>query len=128
VKALLDTHTFLWWNMADEQLSQTAREIIADGSNEIYFSAASAWEIAIKTAKGRLVLPEDPAAYIAKRLQLHHFSPLPVEVSHAAQVYALPRHHDDPFDRLLIAQAQMEKMVLLSADPEIQKYEVETIW
>jgi PIN domain nuclease of toxin-antitoxin system len=128
MKALLDTHTFLWWNTDDGQLSALAREIIANGDNEIYVSAASAWEISIKAARGRLVLPEEPGAYIAKRLQVNHFQPLPIQISHAAQVYVLPRHHDDPFDRLLVAQAQMEKLALLTVDPDIQKYEVETVW
>ena len=128
MKALLDTHTFLWWNMDAEQLSERAREIIAEADNEIFFSAVSSWEIAIKTAKGRLVLPEEPAAYIASRLRLHHFQPLPIQVSHTTHVYGLPRHHDDPFDRLLIAQAQLEGLPILTLDPEIKKYPVETIW
>ena len=128
MKALLDTHTFLWWNMDDAQLSARAREIIEDGHNEIYFSAASSWEIAIKAAKGRLTLPEEPGDYISKRLKLHHFLALPVQISHTAQVFQLPRHHEDPFDRLLIAQAQLENLPFLTLDPEIQKYQVETIW
>lgn len=128
MKALLDTHTFLWWNMDDGRLSSRVRELIADGRNEIYFSAASAWEIAIKAARGKLILPEEPVGYIARRLEANHFQPLPVQISHAGQVYALPRHHDDPFDRLLIAQSQLENLPLLTVDPEIQKYDVETIW
>ena len=128
MKALLDTHTFLWWNMDDAQLSKLAREIIADGHNEIYFSAASSWEIAIKTAKGRLTLPEEPGVYISKRLKLHHFQPMPIQISHTVQVFQLPHHHADPFDRLLIAQAQLENLTLLTIDPEIKKYQVETIW
>lgn len=128
MKALLDTHTFLWWNTDDERLSSRVRELIADGRNEIYFSAASAWEIAIKAARGKLILPEEPVDYIARRLEVYHFQPLPVQISHAGQVYALPRHHDDPFDRLLVAQSQLEKLPLLTTDPEIQKYNVETIW
>jgi PIN domain nuclease of toxin-antitoxin system len=128
VKALLDTHTFLWWNLDDERLSSRVREIIADGRNEIYFSAASAWEIAIKTARGKLILPEEPAAYLARRLESNHFQSLPVQISHAAQVYTLPRHHDDPFDRLLVAQSQLENLPILTLDPEIRKYAVETLW
>ncbi len=128
MKALLDTHAFLWWNMDDAQLSARAKEIIRDGHNEIYFSAASSWEIAIKTAKGRLTLPEQPGAYISKRLKLHHFHPLPIQISHTVQVFELPRHHEDPFDRLLIAQAQLENLPILTLDPEIKKYQVETIW
>jgi len=128
MKALIDTHTFLWWNTEDPRLSSRAREIIADGKNEIFLSAASAWEIAIKTAKGRLVLPEEPALYVASRMNLHRIQPLPVQVSHALRVYELPAHHADPFDRLLVAQCQMESLPLITKDEEIRRYELETIW
>jgi PIN domain nuclease of toxin-antitoxin system len=128
MKYLLDTHTFLWWNMDDAQLSSLAKEIIADGANEIFLSAATAWEIAIKTARGRLELPEDPTRYVSSRMNLHGFQALPVQIHHAVQVYKLPMHHADPFDRLLIAQSQIESMPLISVDAEIRKYEVEVVW
>jgi PIN domain nuclease of toxin-antitoxin system len=128
MKYLLDTHAFLWWNLDDPQLSEQAREIIANGENEIFISAASAWEIAIKTAKGRLVLPEEPAQYLANRMSQYHFQSLPVQISHAVHVYGLPDHHADPFDRLLVAQCQLESMLLISKDEDIQKYDVEVIW
>jgi PIN domain nuclease of toxin-antitoxin system len=128
MKYLLDTHSFLWWNMDDPRLSSRAKDIIADGRNEIYFSAASAWEIAIKTARGRLVLPEDPGSYISNRLYPLGFQPLQVLVLHAVQVFELPMHHADPFDRLLIAQSRVESMPLITADPDICKYDVEVAW
>jgi len=128
MKVLLDTHTFLWWNTEDPQLSSRAREMIADGQNEVFLSAASVWEISIKTAKGKLVLPEVPLQYILSRMGLYRFRPLPVQISHAVRIYDLPRHHEDPFDRLLIAQSQVESIPLISADTEIRKYEVEIIW
>jgi len=128
VKALLDTHTFLWWNLNDPQLSDRAREFISDGRNEVLLSAASAWEIAIKVARGRLELPETPDRYVASRLNQHHFTPLPVQLSHALQVHALPDIHKDPFDRLLIAQSQLEAVPLLTADPEIARYDVRILW
>jgi len=128
MRYLLDTHTFLWWNMDDEQLSALAKDLIADSQNEIFLSAASAWEIAIKTARGRLTLPEDPTRYVSNRLHLHGFQALPIQIHHAVQVYQLPTHHADPFDRLLIAQSQMEAMPLISIDPDIRKYNVEVIW
>ncbi|MCC6299787.1 MAG: type II toxin-antitoxin system VapC family toxin [Anaerolineales bacterium] len=128
MKYLLDTHTFLWWNLDDVQLSSTAKDIIADGSNEIFLSAASAWEIAIKTARRRLSLPEDPARYVSSRVNLHGFQALPVHIHHATQVYNLPMRHTDPFDRLLIAQSQIESMPLISLDRDIRKYEVEVVW
>jgi PIN domain nuclease of toxin-antitoxin system len=128
MKYLLDTHIFLWWNMDDEQLSKRAREIIANGENEIYLSAASAWEIAIKAAKGLLKLPEAPGTYITSRMSMCRFQALPVQISHAVRVYELPHHHDDPFDRLLIAQSQLEEMPLISADADIRKYNLKVIW
>lgn len=128
MRYLLDTHTFLWWNIDDPQLSTIAKEIIADRNNEIFLSAATAWEIAIKAARGRLVLPEDPTRYISNRLSLHGFQALPIQIQHAAQVYKLPVHLTDPFDRLLIVQSQVESMPLITADADIQKYEVEVVW
>jgi PIN domain nuclease of toxin-antitoxin system len=128
MKALLDTHTFLWWNLDAEQLSEQVHTFIGDGRNEIFFSAASGWEIAIKYTKGRLELPEPPDVFIPNRLTLHRFVPLPIQLSHTMQVYKLPDIHQDPFDRLLVAQSQMENLPLLTADPEIGRYEVQTIW
>jgi PIN domain nuclease of toxin-antitoxin system len=128
MKAILDTHTFLWWNLADPRLSPTAREFISAGENEIFLSAASAWEIAIKTGRGRLILPEPPERYVANRMLLHHLQPLPIQLSHALHVFNLPNLHQDPFDRLLIAQSQLENLPLLSADPEIARYDVNVIW
>ena len=128
MRLLLDTHTFLWWNTEDPQLSSRARELIEDGQNEIFLSAASAWEISIKTAKGKLVLPESPSQYILNRMGLYRFQPLPVHISHAVRIHDLPPHHNDPFDRLLVAQSQIESLSLISMDTHIRKYEVEVIW
>jgi PIN domain nuclease of toxin-antitoxin system len=128
VKALLDTHTFLWWNLDDPQLSAMARAFISDGGNEIFVSAASAWEIAIKHGKGRLVLPEPPERYVANRLVHFRFVALPIQISHALRVASLPPIHDDPFDRLLVAQSQMEGLPILTADPEIARYAVTVLW
>jgi PIN domain nuclease of toxin-antitoxin system len=128
MKVLIDTHTFLWWNMDDPRLSLHAKEIIADGQNEVYLSAASVWEMVIKTAKGRLILPEPPAQYISSRMSLYRFRPLPVQISHAAHVYELPPYHHDPFDRMLIAQSQLESIPLVTTDEDIRRYELETIW
>ena len=104
------------------------REIIADGTNEILFSAASGWEIAIKTRLGRLQLPDDPEIFIPEQLELNAIEVLPVQIGHALHVYQLPSHHRDPFDHLLIAQAQLEKLPILTADPQISRYPVEVIW
>lgn len=128
MKALLDTQVFLWWNTGDPRLSQAAHDIIADGHNELYLSAASAWEIAIKAARGSLLLPEPPEQYVPSRLQLHRMLALPVQLRHALHVYDLPPIHRDPFDRLLIAQSRLEDLPLLTSDPEISRYDVSIIW
>ena len=126
--ALLDTHTFLWWNMDDPRLSPLAREIISDGRNTIYLSAASAWEIAIKTSRGRLILPEPPDRYVTSRINKNNFQPLPIHLSHALHIFQLPDLHRDPFDRLLISQCQLEDLPLLSSDPIINQYDLKVIW
>ncbi len=128
MRGLLDTLTFLWWNLDDAKLSPKARDFISDGNNEIFFSAASCWEIAIKYAKGRLTLPETPDDYVANRLTKHRFTPLPIQLSHTLQVYALPDIHQDPFDRLLIVQSQMEGLALLTADKIMAQYNATIIW
>ncbi len=128
MKYLLDTHVFLWWNLGDPRLSDNATAIISDGNNEIFLSAVSAWEIAIKVAKKRLTVPEEPVRFVPSRMQLHGFQPLPIQIHHATRIYELPIYHTDPFDRLLIAQSQIESMPLISVDTEIRKYEVEVIW
>jgi PIN domain nuclease of toxin-antitoxin system len=128
MRALLDTHTFLWWNMDSPMLSKTAREIIGDGSNELFLSAASAWEIAIKYFRGRLALPTTPDVYIPDRMANQRIQPLAILISHAIHVYKLPEIHLDPFDRLLIAQCQLEDLPLLTADLTIARYEINVIW
>lgn len=128
MRALLDTHTFLWWNLDAPQLSERARQFISDGRNQIFLSAASGWEIAIKYARGRLELPEPPDVYVGQRLTRHRFTPLPIQMSHVLHVYKLPDIHQDPFDRLLVAQSQMDELPLLTVDGDITNYEVAVIW
>lgn len=128
MKALLDTHAFLWWIVDDPQLSARARKRIGSGDNAIHLSAASAWELAIKARLGRLTVHEPLEAFVARQLSLNGFAALPVQVSHALRVQRLPDHHRDPFDRLLVAQAQLEDMPLITADRQIRRYEVDVIW
>ena len=128
MRALLDTHTFLWWDLDSPKLSPTAKKFIADGNNQIYFSAVSAWEIAIKYAKGHLILPELPNTYIMKRVTEDHFIGLSVQINHALQVATLPSIHQDPFDRLLIAHSQIDKLPLLTVDAAISQYQIDTLW
>ena len=128
MKALLDTHTFLWWIADRPQLSPRAREIIADGGNEIFVSAASGWEIAIKAKLGKLDLPDDLEHFIVEQLETNAFTSLPIRLEHALHVYTLPQHHRDPFDRILVAQCQLENLPILSADPQITHDAVQVIW
>ncbi len=128
MRALLDTHAFLWWISDDRRLSDRAREIIADGRNELYFSAASGWEISIKAGLGRLEVPEDLQRFISDQLSRNAFQSLPIYLSHALHTRTLPGHHRDPFDRILVSQALLEEMPLLSADLQISRYPVEVVW
>ena len=125
---LLDTHAFLWWISDDRRLSDRAREIIGDGCNELYFSAASGWEISIKAGLGRLKVPEDLQRFIADQLSRNAIQVLPIHLSHALHTGSLPGHHRDPFDRILVSQALLEKMPLLSSDPQISRYPVGVVW
>jgi PIN domain nuclease of toxin-antitoxin system len=128
VKALLDAHAFIWWVLDMPNLSETCRGIVSDGDNEIVVSVASSYEIAYKAEQGRLTLPETPEAYVRDRLTANGFASLPIELGHALRAATLPRIHGDPFDRMLVAQAQIEGLPILTADPAISRYEVETIW
>lgn len=128
MKALLDAHAFIWWVLDMPNLSETCRGIVSDGENEIVVSVASSYEIAYKAEQGRLTLPETPEAYVRDRLNANGFESLPIELGHALRAATLPRIHGDPFDRLLVAQAQIEGLPILTADPAISLYEVETIW
>jgi PIN domain nuclease of toxin-antitoxin system len=128
MKLLLDAHTFLWWITDDQKLSGRAREIISDGSNELFLSAATGWEIAIKVQIGRLKLPEEPIRFILEQMRINAIQSLPIQMNHALHVSTLPQHHRDPFDRLLIAQAQLEGLPVLSSDHQLANYQVEVIW
>jgi PIN domain nuclease of toxin-antitoxin system len=128
VRVLLDAHVFIWWVLDMPKLSDPCRGILADGQNEVLLSVASSYEIAYKAGRGRLTLPDAPDIYIRSRLAANSFASLPVELSHALRAGTLPDIHRDPFDRMLVAQAQIEGLPILTADPAISRYDVETIW
>ena len=128
MNVLLDTHAFIWWVLDDPQLSSTAKAMIADPTNIIYLSVVSAWEIIIKERTGKLSLPEPPETYILSRLTSNRFMTLAVEMKHVLQIASLPEYHRDPFDRLLIAQSQVENIPLLTVDHLISQYSVNVIW
>jgi PIN domain nuclease of toxin-antitoxin system len=128
VRLLLDTHAFLWWLTDDEQLSPRAKRVIRDGNNQVFFSVASAWEIAIKAKLGRVTLPEDPERFIPDQLEVNAFEVLPVRLPHALRVASLPGVHADPFDRLLVAQALVEDLTVVSKDRRLGRYPVRVLW
>lgn len=128
MNCLIDTHAFLWWITDSPRLSERARTVLGDGRNAVFFSAASGWEIAIKSGLGKLRLPDDPARYIPDQLRKNNVEPLPVQLYHTLHVSSLPLHHRDPFDRLLVSQSILERLPILTSDEVFQAYEVETIW
>jgi PIN domain nuclease of toxin-antitoxin system len=128
VKLLLDTHVFLWWLADPDRLSPTAHSKIASSRNRLFFSAASSWEIAIKHGLGKIHFHGPITSLLPRAMQEQAITPLPVEHAHAFHVTKLPRHHRDPFDRMLVAQAQLEKLAIVSADPELHAYDVEIVW
>ena len=111
MELLLDTHTFLWWNGSPELLGQAARSAISDPGNTIFVSAASVWEIAIKQKRGKLRFSGSPVATITK----YGFEPLPISPGHAEHAGDLPLLHSDPFDRMLVAQAQLDSLTLVTS-------------
>jgi PIN domain nuclease of toxin-antitoxin system len=127
MRVLLDTQCWLWMAAAPERLSTRARALVETTDNELLLSAASAWEIAIKHALGKLALPEPPERYVPSRAAALRTSPMAIEHAHALRVAALPPHHRDPFDRLLVAQAQVEDVPILTADPVFARYDVSLI-
>ena len=128
MRVLLDTHAFLWWVAGSPKLSADAHEIISGEHNEPFFSVASAWEIAIKVSTGKLQLPDSPQKFVTEQLSRNALEVLPIYLRHAVGVHSLPDYHEDPFDRLLIAQATAENLTILTADPLIARYPVQTAW
>jgi PIN domain nuclease of toxin-antitoxin system len=127
MKLLLDTHVWLWTLVSPEKITPNILMQLGDPENELYLSAASAWEIAIKYSLGKLPLPEPPAQFVPSRLSRDGVIALPIEPAHALAVADLPQHHNDPFDRLLVVQARLEQMTLVSADTRFADYEVDRL-
>lgn len=128
MRVLLDTHTFLWWIQGADDLSAAARRTIADSKNECWLSIASAWEMAIKIAQGKLKLPADLDRFLPEQLARNGFQALPITLKHVSRVASLPFHHRDPFDRLLIAQSLEDGLSVVSVDKVFSKYKVRRIW
>lgn len=121
MRLLLDTHAFLWWLQGHARLSREARKSLADSRSLVHVSAASIWELAIKSALGKVRIDK---ADIVEEIAANGFIELPIRAHHAWRAGRLPRHHDDPFDRILIAQAQLEELTLVTHDPAFEAYEV----
>jgi PIN domain nuclease of toxin-antitoxin system len=128
VKYLLDTHTFLWWDMQSARLSARVRDLLQDKSNVLRLSVASVWEMQIKLQLGKLKPSAPLAEIIKKQREANGIELLPIEVAHILGLSSLPSHHKDPFDRLLIAQANVEGFTLITDDPFIAQYPVKVVW
>lgn len=127
MKLLLDTHAFIWWDSDPAQLSAPALAALRDPGNEVWLSVASVWEMVIKAQLGKLAL-RLPLADIVTQQQANGLQILPITLAHALAVEGLPMIHKDPFDRLLIAQANVEGAELVSADPLVRQYPVRVLW
>lgn len=128
MRALFDTHTLLWWFSDAPLLSQPAREIIADTSNTLLASAASAWELSIKFHSGKLRKAADLMTNFSRRVEMEGFQLLPISAEHAIRAGLLPGFHKDPFDRMLIAQAQAENAPIISNDVVFDAYGLRRLW
>jgi PIN domain nuclease of toxin-antitoxin system len=127
VKVLLDTHALLWWFQEDPSLSSKARRTLAAIDNQVFVSTATVWEMAIKNRAGKLEIPELLDELDAKLVD-EGMQVLPISLDHAVRAGALPVHHKDPFDRMLVAQAQVENLSVISSDAIFEKYGIRRIW
>jgi len=128
MKLLMDTHTFIWWDSDPQRLSPQALAVFQDSGNVALFSVASVWEMQIKIQLGKLKLNLPLSELIGSQQRINKVEILPVKLEHALALDNLPTHHKDPFDRLLIAQAQVEQAVLVSKDPIFSRYPVAVVW
>jgi len=128
MRLLLDTHCWLWWFSQPERLDKNVIEQIVDETNEVWLSVASVWEMGIKVAIGKLPLPEKIDSYVSTRMTQLGARLLEISAYHTLRASELPLHHHDPFDRMLIAQAQLEDMRIVSADLMFKQYDVSLVW
>jgi len=122
------THAFLWWATDDPSLSPVGKATIGDRDNEIFLSAVSTWELAIKIAKGKMSIAQPLASFVLSQVTVYQFHPLAITHEHTYYVETMPFYHKDPFDRLLIAQAALEGLAILTRDPEFDAYGVPLLW
>ncbi len=127
VKLLLDTHVFLWMHGAPERLSPRARKLLIDAETELVCSVVVAWELGLKVARAKLTLPAPVGDFVASRAQAARMRWLPIGLPHVLDAVALPAHHADPFDRMLVAQARIEGLAVMTRDAWIARYDVTVV-
>jgi len=128
MRYLLDTHTFLWMAADPGRLSEKVRVLVQEANCKLYLSAASGWEVALLSMLKRIELPDKPQRFIPEAMQRLHIVPIPISFTTAISAAMLPLIHRDPFDRIMIAEAEKEKMIILTKDPAFAKYGIQTFW
>ena len=128
MKLLIDTHVLIWMSLAKESLSQKAQAQLEDPNNILFFSVATLWEMAIKESTKKLILPKGSLEFFKKSQSSYDIQLLSIEPKHLKLLKALPQHHRDPFDRLLVCQASAEDLSIVTKDLDIKKYRVKTVW
>jgi len=128
MRLLLDTHTLIWMASKDDKLSEKAKALILDTDNELFLSVASIWEMSIKASLGKLMLQQPIEQIITEQVQTNGLQLINIETAHALAVSTLPWHYRDPFDRLIMAQSQLDNLTILGCDTAMDAYEVERIW
>lgn len=128
MKILLDTHTLLWWWTDDPQLPEVPRALMADPANELLVSSVSAWEVSTKYRLGKLPEAKEIAENFAALVESSQMTPLPITIEHALRAGALERYHRDPFDRMLIAQSQVERVAVVTKDAAFADYDIDLLW
>lgn len=128
MRLLLDTHVLLWWHHEPSRLSETAHDAISDLDNEVFLSVVNGWEVQIKAQLGKLILAKPLNIILEQKQSTNNFRLLPITMDHVHALDHLPLHHRDPFDRLLVAQAQHERMTLVTHDPKLSAYTVPLLW
>lgn len=128
MRLLLDTHVWIWWLTDPDRLSRPAYMALRDADSELFLSPASTWELMVKSTAGRVTVSESVEALVEEAIAASGVQPLPVEHRHALQLRQLPAHHRDPFDRMLVAQAQSSGLILVTADQQLAAYDIDTLW
>ncbi len=128
MRLLLDTHVWIWWLTDPGRLSRPADSALRDPDSQLYLSPASTWELMVKSTAGRVTVSGSIEALVEEAISASGVQPLPIEHSHALRLRHLPAHHRDPFDRMLVAQAQSDGLILVTADSQLGAYDVETLW